>query len=121
MDTKEFGKMLKRILILEGSCQECERIENRKAKKRHSGELFVDLLSQNNLLLPDDFAEYIYHIGNGYEVHSIVQIVLIPSKPRTRKTFNLIAEKLNTIWTNPESHRSNTRGELITIPCIGAV
>ena len=33
MDTKEFGKMSKRILMLEGSCQECERIENRKAKK----------------------------------------------------------------------------------------
>ena len=33
---------------------------------------------QDNVLLPDDFAEYIYHIGNAFEMHSIIKSGLIP-------------------------------------------
>ena len=28
---------------------------------------------QDNVLLADDFAEYIYHIGNAHDMHSIIQ------------------------------------------------
>ena len=43
------------------------------------------------------------------------------SRQWTRWTFNLIKEKLNTICTNPESHRTNTLGDLIAIQYFGAI
>ena len=38
----------------------------------HSGENFVDPLLQDNVLIPDGFTEYIYHLGNAFEMHSII-------------------------------------------------
>ena len=38
----------------------------------------VDPTLQDNVLLPDDFAEFIYHIGNTHDMHSIIQGGLIP-------------------------------------------
>ena len=97
--------------------------------------IFVDPLLQDCILLPDDFAEYICHIGNAYEMHSIVQSGLIPGGKSNRKDresvfftavnprwkLNQIKEKVNTVWINPESHRTNTLGDLITIQYLGAV
>ena len=48
-----------------------------RAIQRHSGEIFVDPFLQDNILLPSDFAEYIYHVGNAYEMHSIIKSGLI--------------------------------------------
>ena len=68
----------------------------------------VDPSLQDKILLPDDFAEYIHHIGNACEMHSIIQSGLIPGGTSNRKDrqsvfftavnpiFNLIKEKLNT-------------------------
>ena len=39
----------------------------------------------NNVLLPDDFAEYIYHIGNAHEMHSIMKSGLISGGRSLRK------------------------------------
>ena len=33
---------------------------------------------QENELLPDDFAEYMYHIGNAHDMHSIIQGGFVP-------------------------------------------
>ena len=52
---------------------------------QHSGDNFVDPLLQDNVLLPDDFAEYTYHIGNAYEMHYIMQSGLIPGGRSNRK------------------------------------
>ena len=41
--------------------------------QRHSGGNFVDPLLQDNVLLPDDLAEYIHHIGNAFAMHSIIR------------------------------------------------
>ena len=74
------------------------------------------LLMLDNVLLPDDFAVYIYHVGNAHDMHSIIQCGLIPggkslkkdkqsvcfSQPWTRCTPIRIKKKFNTIWTNPE-------------------
>ena len=60
------------------------------------------------------FAEYICHIGNAFEMHSIIKSGLIPggkkalegtdsqssSQPWTRWILNKIGEKSNTIWIN---------------------
>ena len=91
----------------------------------------------------------IYHVGNASDMHSIIQSGLIPggkSVKRDRHSVFFTAvnpidiqdpgevqydldkprivvyeEKLNTIWTNLESHRTNTLGELITVQYIGAI
>ena len=76
-----------------------------------------------------------YHVGNAYEMHSIVQSGVIPggkSNRRDRQPVFFTAvnpmddnqdleEKSNAIWTNPESNRINTLGKPITIQYIGAI
>ena len=44
-----------------------------RAIQGHSGDTLVDPTLQDNVMLPDDFAEYIYHIGNAHEMHSIIK------------------------------------------------
>ena len=56
-----------------------------RAIQGHSGENFVDPLLQDNILLPDDFAEYIYHIGSALEMHSLMQSGLILGGRSNRK------------------------------------
>ena len=100
----------------------------------YSGDNIVDPLLQDSVLIPDDFAEYIYHVGNAFEMHSIVKSGLIPgvrSLRRDRQSVFFTAvdpmdtqqhqRDSNTIWTNPESHRTNTNGELTTIQFIGVI
>ena len=51
----------------------------------HSGGTFVDPTLQDNVLIPEDFAEYIYHIGNVTDMHSITNSGPIPGGKRLRK------------------------------------
>ena len=44
-----------------------------RAIQGHSGGTLVDPTLPNNVLLPDDFAEYICHVGNAHDMHSIIQ------------------------------------------------
>ena len=44
-----------------------------RAIQGHSRGTLVDPTLQDNVLLLDDFAEYIYHIGNAFEMHSIIK------------------------------------------------
>ena len=61
-----------------------------RAIEGHSGENYVDPLLQNNFLLRDDFAEYIHHIRNAYEMHSIVQSGLIPGGKSNRRDIQSV-------------------------------
>ena len=45
----------------------------------------VDPLLLDNILLRDDFKEYIYHIGNAFELHSIIKSGLIPGGKSLRR------------------------------------
>ena len=56
-----------------------------RAIQGHSGGNLVDPALQDNVLLPDDFAEYIYHIGNANELHSIIKSGLIPGGRSPKK------------------------------------
>ena len=49
-----------------------------RAIQGHSGGTLVGPTLQDNVLLPDDFAECICHIGNAHDMHSIIQGGLIP-------------------------------------------
>ena len=51
----------------------------------HSGGNLVDPSLQDNVLLPDDFAEYICHIENAFEMHTIIKNGLIRGGKRFRK------------------------------------
>ena len=46
-------------------------------KKKQSGGIAIDPELQDNILLPKGFTEYIYHVGNVSEVHSIITSGLI--------------------------------------------
>ena len=43
-----------------------------RALQGHSGRSSIDPSLQNNVLIPDNFFEYIYHIGCAINLHSIV-------------------------------------------------
>ena len=49
-----------------------------RAIRGHSGVNLGDPALQDNVLLPEDFTEDIYHIGNISEMHSIARSGLIP-------------------------------------------
>ena len=56
-----------------------------RAIQGHSGGALVDPTLQDNVLLPDDFIEYIYHVGNAHDLHSIIQSGLIPGGQSLKK------------------------------------
>ena len=49
-----------------------------RALRGHSGRNLIDPSLQDNVLIPNDFLEYIYHIGFAINVHSILNSGLIP-------------------------------------------
>ena len=49
-----------------------------RALQGHSGRNLIDLSLQDNVLIPNDFFEYIYHIRCAINSHSIVNSGLIP-------------------------------------------
>ena len=49
-----------------------------RAIQGHSGGTLVDPTLQDDVLLPDDFAEYINHVGSAHDMQSIIQGGLIP-------------------------------------------
>ena len=56
-----------------------------RAIQGNSGGTLVDLTLQDNVLLPEDFVDYIYHIGNTHDMHSIIQGGLIPAGKKSQK------------------------------------
>ena len=49
-----------------------------RAIQGHSGSNLVDPALQDNALMPEDFTEYIYHVGNVSEILSIIRSGMIP-------------------------------------------
>ena len=49
-----------------------------RALQGHSGRNPIDPTLQDNVLIPDNFFEYIYHVGCAVNVHSITNSGLIP-------------------------------------------
>ena len=56
-----------------------------RATQGHSGGNEIDPALQDNVLLPSDFAEYIYHLGSSHDMHSIIQSGLIPGGKDVKK------------------------------------
>ena len=69
----------------------------------HSGGTLGDLTLQDNVLLPDDFAEYICHIGNAHDMHSIILAGLIPGrKSFKRDRHSVCFTALNPMYANQD-------------------
>ena len=51
----------------------------------HSGGKHINLTLQDNVLLPSDFAEHIYHVGSSHNLHSIIQSGLMPGGKDAKK------------------------------------
>ena len=56
-----------------------------RAIQGHSGGKHVNPTLQDNVLLPSDFAEHIYHVGSSHDTHSIIQSGLIPGWQRRQE------------------------------------
>ena len=51
-----------------------------RALQGHSGRNLVDPSLQDNVIIPNEFFEYMYHIGRAFNLHSIMNAGLIPGK-----------------------------------------
>ena len=49
-----------------------------RALQGHSGRSLIDPTLQDNVIIPDGFSQYIYHVGCAINVHSIINSGLIP-------------------------------------------
>ena len=57
-----------------------------RAIQGHSGGKHINHTLQDNVLLPDNFAERIYHVGRSHDTHSIIQSSgLIPGWQRRQE------------------------------------
>ena len=106
-----------------------------RAIQGHSGGTLVDTALQDNVLLPHDFAEYIYHIGNVSEIHSIIRSGLIPGERslKRRQTICVFHHSENDgrrsrygrnsvrLGQAKDSHHTKILGDLIKTQCIGAI
>ena len=81
----------------------CPNILYFRAIQGHSGGPLVDPTLQDNVLLPDDFVEYIYHIGNAHDMHSIIQSGLIPGrKSFKRDSQSVFFTAMNPMYANQD-------------------
>ena len=56
-----------------------------RALQGHSGRNLTDPSLQNNVLIPDGFFKYIYHVGCAINLHSIINSGLIPGGQHSSK------------------------------------
>ena len=56
-----------------------------RALQGHSGRNLIDPSLQDNVLIPDDFFKYIYHVGCAINLHSIINSGLIPGGQNSSK------------------------------------
>ena len=54
-----------------------QTLQNLRAIQGHSGGKHIDPTLQDNVLLPNDFAEHICHVGSSHDLHSIIPSGLI--------------------------------------------
>ena len=75
-----------------------------RALQGHSGRNLIDPSLQDNLLIPNDFFEYVYHIGCAVNVHSITNSGLIPGGQnwsQRQTVFFTSAEPMNKEYRDP--------------------
>ena len=71
-----------------------------RALQDHSGRNLIGPSLQDNVLIPNDFFEYIYHIGCAINLHSIVNSRLIPGGQNLSKRQTVFFTAVNTMHQN---------------------
>ena len=105
-----------------------------RAIQGHSGNNLVDPTLQDNVLLPEDFTEYINHVENVSEIYSIINSGLIRwgkslkgERPSVFFTAvnptddDKVWKKFDATWTNQGLYHTKTLECLIKTQCIGAI
>ena len=104
----------------------CKHFLYFRAIQGHSGANLVDPALQDNVLLPEDFTEYIYHIAKVSEIHSIIRSGLIPGRRSLRRdrqsvyftavnqwTTIKVWKKFDATWTCQGLRHTKILGDLI--------
>ena len=61
-----------------------------RALQGHSGRNLIDPTLQDNVLIPNNFFQYIYHIGCAINLHSIINSGLIPGGQKNEQQTDCI-------------------------------
>ena len=70
-----------------------------------SGGKHIDLSLEDNVLLPSDFAEHIYHVGSSHDMHPIIKIRMIPGGKDIKKGRHAVFFTA----VKPNGHRTFSR------------
>ena len=76
----------------------------------HSGRNLIDPSLQDNVVIPSGFFQYIYHIGCGYNLHSIINNGLIPGGQNSSKrqtVFFLLVDPRDKSHKDPDEIELN--------------
>ena len=104
-----------------------------RALQGHSGRNLIDLSLQDNVVIPSGFFQYIYHIGCGFSLHSIINSGLIPGGQNSSKrqtVFFLPVDLMDKNHKDPDTidlsvpRMHNTcikHGKDIKTQCIGSI
>ena len=79
-----------------------------RALQGHSGRNLVDPSLQDNVLIPDGFFKYIYHVACAINLHSIINSGLIPGSQNLSKrqtVFFLPVDPMDKEQKDPEKNR----------------
>ena len=79
-----------------------QEILDLRALQGHSGRNLIDPSLQDNVLIPNDFFEYIYHIGCAINLHSIMNSGLIPGGQD-------LSKRQTVFFTSVDPMNKNTR------------
>ena len=77
-----------------------------RALEGHSGRNFIDPSLQDNVFIPNDFFECIYHIGCAINLHSITNSGLIPggqSLSKRQTVFFTFVDPMNKQYKDPDT------------------
>ena len=76
-----------------------------RALQGHSGRNFIDSSLQDNVVIPSNFFQYIYHIGCAFNLHSIINSGLIPggqSSSKRERVFFLLVDPMDKNHKDPD-------------------
>ena len=79
-----------------------QEILDLRALQGHPGRNLIDPSLQDNVLIPNDFFEYIYHIGCAINLHSIMNSGLIPGGQN-------LSKRQTVFFTSVDPMNKNTR------------
>ena len=73
--------------------------------QRHSGRILIDPSIQDNVVIPSNFFQHIYHIGCAFNLHSIINLGSIPggqSSSKRQTVFFLPVDPMDKNHKDPE-------------------